>query len=48
LFCFREFTDETETICIVQMPSGSIYEGHGKSKKLAKYDACQKALDSER
>ena len=35
-------------VCIVQMPDGNQYEGHGTNKKLAKYDACQKAIHSKR
>jgi dsRNA-specific ribonuclease len=42
---FREFTDETGAVCLIQMPDRTIYEGHGKNKKLAKYDACQQALN---
>ncbi len=45
-FCCREFVDETGAVCLVQMPNGTLYEGHGTNKKLAKYDACQQALNS--
>jgi dsRNA-specific ribonuclease len=29
------------------MPDGTLYEGHGKNKKLAKYNACQQALNNK-
>ncbi|CAF2549991.1 unnamed protein product [Rotaria sp. Silwood2] len=43
----EEFVDETGAVCLVQMPDGSLYEGHGKNKKLAKYDACQQAINNK-
>jgi hypothetical protein len=44
-FFSREFLDETGAVCLVQMPNGTLYEGHGNNKKLAKYDACEQALN---
>jgi hypothetical protein len=29
--------------CIVKLPDGKEFKGHGKNKRLAKYDACLKA-----
>ncbi|CAF1273759.1 unnamed protein product [Rotaria sordida] len=35
----REFT------CMVELSNGTKFDGYGKNKKLAKYDACQKAIN---
>ncbi|CAF3595254.1 unnamed protein product [Rotaria sordida] len=40
-----EFVNETGAVCLVQMPNGTLYEGYGESKKRAKYDACQQAMN---
>ncbi|CAF4697295.1 unnamed protein product [Rotaria sp. Silwood1] len=40
-----DFVDETEVVCLVQMPDGSLYEGYEKSKKHVKYNACQQAMN---
>jgi hypothetical protein len=32
-------------ICTVKLPNGSEFKGHGKNKKLAKNDACRKAMN---
>lgn len=44
---YREFIDENGAVCIAQMPNGTQCEGHGTNKKLAKYDACQQAMNSK-
>ncbi|CAF4696846.1 unnamed protein product, partial [Rotaria magnacalcarata] len=31
-------------VCIVQMPNGSLFEGRDVNKKLAKANACRKAM----
>jgi hypothetical protein len=46
-FIYREFLDYTGAVCLVQMPDGNQYEGHGTNKKLAKCNACQLTLNSK-
>jgi dsRNA-specific ribonuclease len=40
---WKENSDGTY-ICRAQLPDGNEHVGKGKNKKLAKYDACRKAL----
>jgi len=49
--CFVSFNFFSETkdsngnfICYVQLPDGPEVQGYGKNKKLAKHDACKKAM----
>lgn len=39
-----EKKDDGTYICRVELADGSQLSGEGKNKKLAKYDACRKAL----
>ena len=36
--------DTKIAICQVQLPNGNQFEGRGTNKKLAKADACRKAM----
>ena len=44
-YIFREeHDDEGNFVFVAQIPDGTEVEGHGKSKRLAKRDACRKAI----
>ena len=41
--------DETGySICRAKLATGEVFIGRGKNRKLAKYDACQKAVNSQK
>jgi hypothetical protein len=37
--------DEGNFTCIVKLPNGTEVKGHGRNKRLAKFDACRKAIN---
>ncbi|CAF3393836.1 unnamed protein product [Rotaria socialis] len=39
--------DTQMAVCIVQMPNGSLFEGRGVNKKLAKANACRQAMKQQ-
>jgi len=40
--------DSPIAICIVESPKGALFEGRGTNKKIAKADACRKAMKAEK
>lgn len=38
--------DRMISICRIQMPNGTVYQGEGTNKKTAKANACRKAMKS--
>jgi len=37
-------TEETISICIIEAKNGDQFKGCGRNKKMAKYDACRRAI----
>ncbi|CAF3292722.1 unnamed protein product, partial [Rotaria sp. Silwood2] len=42
----ESYDGKGEFTCTVELSNGARFDGHGKNKKLAKYDACQKAMNN--
>ena len=50
LQCIYSSNDSTDInrsySCVLKLPDGTEFKGYGKNKRLAKYNACQKAKDN--
>ncbi|CAF2739925.1 unnamed protein product [Rotaria sp. Silwood2] len=42
----ESYDGKGEFTCTVELSNGTRFDGYGKNKKLAKYDACQKAMNN--